>query len=355
MDVTCLGCEKPIPDFARVCPHCGHRMAERRLIPALALSWENEPDREPVLTGFDFAPDEFPAADAPPPAFAEEAFADEVHSFPEEVHTLAEDDWPPSLEAEPTAAQAPATAEPSSAFPAEAQVSVRGNGPLFGPSSDTPAPAAVEQPRSKHRDIVFVTLAAAISGIVTLGWLVARTAPGPEVAVAAATESTPAAVSPTAKTATVPASRTYQWTSANSAVWAGDMKNAVAFELEAENTIGVWMRTVRPALILRCSGGSIEAFVFTASAARLEPNTDDHTVEVSFDGAATSIERWRDSEEHDALFAPAGTAFVQQLTGARVMRFGFTPHNAAPVTAEFNVAGLSAVLASAARTCGIKQ
>lgn len=352
MDVTCAGCDKTIPDFARVCQHCGHRIAEPHLLPAVALSLGNEVDPEPFLAGFDFAPDEFPAPDAPPPAFAKDAFADEV-SFPEEVHTFAEDGWQPSLEAEPVAA--PATAAPSSAFPAEAQVPVRANGLLFGPSSDAPAPAVVERPRSKHRDIVFVTLAAAISGIVTLGWLVARTAQGPEVTVAAATESTPSAVSPTAKAATVPPSRTYQWTSANSAVWAGDMKHAVAFELEAENTIGVWMRTVRPALILRCSDGSMEAFVFTASAARLEPNTDDHTVEVSFDGAAKSIERWRDSEEHDALFAPAGTAFVEQLTGARVMRFGFTPHNAAPVTAEFNVAGLSAILAPAARTCGIKQ
>jgi hypothetical protein len=142
------------------------------------------------------------------------------------------------------------------------------------------------------------------------------------------------------------------WTTANSATWAGDTKNAIAFEVESDNNIGVWMRTVRPVLVVRCTAGAIEAFVFTASAARIEPQTDDHTVTFSFDSASEVTERWKDSEEHDALFAPEGAPFVRQLLNARVLRFGFTPHNATPVTAQFNVAGLSGIMEPAKRQCG---
>ena len=75
-------------------------------------------------------------------------------------------------------------------------------------------------------------------------------------------------------------------------------------------------------------------------------------MQVSVDGATQVTDHWRDSEEHDALFAPDGAAFVRQLLAARTLRFGFNPHNAAPVTAEFNVAGLSTMLAPLSRQCG---
>ena len=162
------------------------------------------------------------------------------------------------FEAEPVVEEISAAASPGSSSvesPAEAQVPVSSNGLLFGASPAAAVASAPERPvRSNRREIVFVTLAAAIGGVVTLGWLLARTAPRPEVTVAASTAGAPSTATRTAAPgSTVSVHRNNQWTAANSAVWAGDARNAIALELEAENSVGVWLRTVRPTLIVRCS------------------------------------------------------------------------------------------------------
>jgi hypothetical protein len=353
MNAICAGCGRTIPEFSRVCEHCGHCTAEQILLPTFALSLQPGPESDLASQGFDFSPDALPE---PPPISSADLQLYEASFFesgaPREVA-------PGTPEVEPSREEVSATPSPgplaSTEAPGEPEVLVSSTGLLFGGSPAAAGTVAEPPVRSKRREIVFVTLAAAISGVLTLGWLLARTAPGAEVTVAAAASSNPPAAVPRSTPAdVVPAARAHQWTSANSAVWAGDMRNAIAFEVEAENTVGVWMRTVRPALIIRCSAGTVEAFVFTASAARIEPRTDDHTVQLSVDGASQVTEHWRDSEEHDALFAPDGGAFMRQLLTARVMRFGFIPHNAMPVTAEFNVAGLAAMLDPVSRQCGIK-
>jgi hypothetical protein len=63
------------------------------------------------------------------------------------------------------------------------------------------------------------------------------------------------------------------------------------------------MNYVRPLLVVRCMKKT-EAFVYTGSALRIEPNTEDHTVSFRFDDEPARTERWPDSAEHDALFAP---------------------------------------------------
>jgi hypothetical protein len=99
----------------------------------------------------------------------------------------------------------------------------------------------------------------------------------------------------------------------------------------------------------------VNAFVVTDSAAQIEANTEDHTVTFAFDGETEVRERWQDSTDHDALFAPDGAAFVQRLMQARTFRFAFTPHNAATATARFHVAGLEPFLTPAAKACGWKS
>ena len=117
----------------------------------------------------------------------------------------------------------------------------------------------------------------------------------------------------------------------------------------------VWTREVLPVLVVRCDSGRTEAFVFTQSAARMEPQDGDHTVTVRFDDGAVATERWPDSDEHDALFARRPGEFTRQLTGTRALHFGFTPHNAAPVVASFALEGLEPLLQSAAKQCGWKH
>lgn len=286
MDATlCAGCGRDIPDFARVCEHCGHRLAEQLRLPA--------------LDGFAL---ELPLEEASHPGPEPAAFE------------LCLD-----KALEPPAA------------------------PLA--TGDIPAPVG----RSRRRELMMITLAGVVGGAFTLALLMARAAPSLEVAAAPVVDAAGRPAGPTAP------AHTPGWTTANSAVWVGHEKHSAAFELQAENTVSIWMRTVRPTLVVRCASGRIEAFVFTASATKIEPQTDEHTVRFSFDGGADVTERWPDSEEHDALFAPDGASLARRIAGARVMRFGFTPHNAAPVTAQFHVAGLAGLIEPTARECGWRK
>jgi hypothetical protein len=131
-----------------------------------------------------------------------------------------------------------------------------------------------------------------------------------------------------------------------------NQRRGVAFELYAENKVPIWQRQAHPILVVRCQANRTEAFVFIESAARIESEDENHTVRIGFDDEPEMTERWPDSAEHDALFAPDGAAFARRVTRASRLRFGYTPHNAAPVVATFAVSGLADLIAPAARQCG---
>jgi hypothetical protein len=170
--------------------------------------------------------------------------------------------------------------------------------------------------------------------------------PAPNRAPAAAARTSPALVS---------ASVTPKWRQVAAGRWTGGDRKSVAFELQANNQIHIWTRDVMPVLVVRCQAGQVEPFVYTQSAARMEPQDGDHTVRIAFDEGPEATERWPDSDEHDALFAKDSTAFTHQLATAKTLRFGFEPHNAAPAVMQFDVSGLDELLRAAAKPCGWKQ
>jgi len=197
------------------------------------------------------------------------------------------------------------------------------------------------------RELAVLMLAVVGTGVVTFALLMARGNASPEAAAAPATRAAaPHVESKPASTLAEP-----RWTSANSKLWVGSARNSIAFELPADDRVPVWTRYVQPLLVVRCTAGDVEVFVFTDTAAKIEPQTDDHTVRYALDDEPETSERWTDAAGHDGLFARDGAALAGRLTRARTMRFGFTPHNAEPVTATFNVAGLSGLMAPAARQC----
>lgn len=206
-----------------------------------------------------------------------------------------------------------------------------------------PAPPAWNRPQ-----LLAIPIAVVGGAIITFGLLSARGAASPDSAAVPAATSAPA---PAVAAASSPALGA-TWSTTNVSRWIGNGRRTFATELLAENRVAIWQREVRPVLVVRCMSRRPEVFVFTDSAAKIEPRTEDHTVSFAFDDGEAHTERWPDSADHDALFAPDGAALAQQLTGARTMRFGFTPHNAPPVVVQFNVAGLGRLLQSAARDCG---
>ena len=221
------------------------------------------------------------------------------------------------------------------------------------PQSSTPSPQEPEllAPDSDAgfgmREVLLVGLALLGGGLITFALLMGRGVPATHAAAAAtppASDSVPREAKPAASTG--------HWSAARRSLWLGERRKGVAFDVNAEETAAAWMKTVRPILVVRCTGGTIEAFVVTDTAAQIEPRTDAHTVRIGFDDQPPVMERWPDSAEHDALFAPDAAAFATRLASARMLHFGFTPHNAPSVTARFNVSGLAPLLAPAIKDCG---
>ena len=144
-----------------------------------------------------------------------------------------------------------------------------------------------------------------------------------------------------------------KWIGSKQTRWARDGSKTIAFELEAEKDVAVWMKRVRPLLAIRCLYHTTEVMVLPDSAASIEPN-DRHTVRVGFDGGADVQQSWFGSDDHQALFAPDGAGFANQIATARTMRFGFTPYNAKPVVVEFDVRGFDDLISLVAKTCAGK-
>ena len=165
---------------------------------------------------------------------------------------------------------------------------------------------------------------------------------------AAAPVGTPAPVAPP-----VPAVPS-KW-NANNRDWLLNAKRGVAFELPALKKVGIWQGIAQPMLVVRCDAGRIQTFVYTASAIQMEAIDENHTVRVSFDGEPEATERWADSPEHDALFAPDAAAFAKRLATAQTLKVSYTPHNAPRAVAEFQTHGLSELLVPATKQCGWKK
>jgi hypothetical protein len=232
------------------------------------------------------------------------------------------------------------------------------------PVTTSPAPVSLAATAKRlaassgtSRDRKMMAIGVGVVGVsVALGLLMASSGPAPGASNPTAVTSAPARQiaqgSPVANQVT--ATFKGRWNSTNRD-WVGNQRRAVAFELPAENKVAVWQRQVQLTLVVRCQPNRIDAFVFTQSAAKMEPQDGDHTVRIAFDGEAEKVERWPDSDEHDALFAPDGAAFARRLATAQTMKFGFTPHNASPVSADFNVAGLAGVMEPSAKQCGLKK
>ena len=186
---------------------------------------------------------------------------------------------------------------------------------------------------------------AVVSLVVSLGFLqVKQTAP--------VETPPPVAVAPPPPAPEVESTPPPTWTGSQQTTWAHDGSKTVVFTLAATRDLPVWMSHARPALVVRCLYRRTEAFVALDTSTNYEDDADRRTVTVQWDNDAASSQRWGLSESGKELFAPDGVAIVRRLTTARHLRFGFSPFNASPVTAEFVVEGFAERALLVARTCG---
>ncbi len=345
----CPHCGAEISDSASICDLCVERSVE--LVDASGVSSGGISVRSPSL-GASTHPNPTRSAITPPSRETEYASPrDTLAEYSSESYGSTDDS---------SDAVAASGYEPDRTTSTDATVHTRNDvSSTCEPGRDGQAPRRFVG--NANRDRKMMAIGVGVVGVsVALGLLMASsgTPSGPASGAPSPTAVTSAPArkitqsSPVANQVT--ATFRGRWNSTNRD-WVGNQRKAVAFELPAENKVAVWQRHVQLTLVVRCVANRIDAFVFTQSAAKMEPQDGDHTVRIAFDDGAESVERWPDSDEHDALFAPDGAAFVRRLAAAQTMQFGFTPHNATPVAADFNVAGLAGVMESSAKQCGLKK
>lgn len=248
----------------------------------------------------------------------------------------------------PIAAQALRTVPPSPE-PAPGPTVTPPDPAVSSAADSSAAPASAKRLGSRQLGLIFAGVA--VIGVLVFTLLPSRAVPAARAAAPARAVVTP----PREADNAAPPAATQVWSTQRRAYWTGNQRHSAAFELPAENTVPIWMSQVRPLLIVRCLSKKPEVFVFTGSALKIEPDTDDHTVSFRFDDEAATTVRWPDSAEHDALFSPDAAGFAQRLMRARTLRFGYTPHNAAAVEAHFEVSGLTGLIEPAAKDCGWKK
>jgi hypothetical protein len=315
------------------CSSCGREVSESVTICAECERW---------------AADSIPGPSVQAPVSDERWAADSIAAGASESPSLDFGDVPEPAIVSPAASVVP----PAPFVVAPREAAVVPPAPSFVPSASAVVPPPSSRRGLGRRELLMIVVALGGGAIVAFA-LLSNRAPA-TAAVAAA----PAAAAPVRKappSTRAPATVHQKWNSGNRAEWVGNQRGAAAFELPAENTVSTWMSQVRPMLVVRCVQKNTQVLVWTGSALKMEPQSADHTVTFRFDDEPGATELWADSEEHDALFAPDGAAFVRRLLPARTLRFGYTPHNAAPAEAEFQVGGLGAMIETFAKECGWKK
>jgi hypothetical protein len=243
-------------------------------------------------------------------------------------------EWAASLVGSPAVTDAPSpVTEPSSAVQSTVQ---------------STAPASR---RLGRRKVMLVAGAVGVA-VLALGFSFGRGGVSSGVAAGAPARTAPR---PPAVPNASPTAFHQKWSTGDRAHWLGNQRHGAAFELPADNIVQTWFGPVRPALVVRCTSKSIETFVYTGSPMKIEPHAEGKTVTVSVDDEAVRTERWPDADDHDALFAPDGSAFAGRLLHAGTLRFGYSPHNANDVVAEFHVTGLAELMDPAAKECGLTK
>lgn len=133
-----------------------------------------------------------------------------------------------------------------------------------------------------------------------------------------------------------------------------DGTREVLLTREAETEIQGFMGKTRPYIAIQCLQGKPEVFV---NVGKTMQSDYDHYgtsgVRVKFDASGPTRQRWTESTDNVALFSPAPSKLIKELTSTDVFLFEFTPFQETPETVKFDVSGLRAQLRSVANVCGV--
>lgn len=206
-------------------------------------------------------------------------------------------------------------------------------------------------PKSSSATVAWVVVL--VIGLLTIGWC------------SRSTEPTPSATAPQPETRTFPATNlparptTSPASPSPGGKWIGNQvegetiyEKGVSFQLDAES---IPPGGRRPNLIVRCQNTRTAVILTTWTPTVAERRSPGRAVVgLSFDGEPASRERWRESSDREALFAPDAQRLARAIARAQTLRVEFTPADAPVVTVAFEVSGFDQHIATLASYCGWK-
>jgi hypothetical protein len=217
------------------------------------------------------------------------------------------------------------------------------------PVAAVEAPDKATKPRAARVPVigVIISVCAVVGGMATLAFVNVQ----PHSATRIEASAPAAAITPAAPAAVVDSMPPPTWTGARRARWASDGSKTITFNLAATRDVSAWMNKARPVLGARCLSRATEVFVMLDTSASFENDADRRTVRVQWDDEPERVQQWGVSESGKELFAPDAKDFIERMARAHRLRFGFTPFNAEPVTADFAVEGFDQLAGLVTGTC----
>ncbi len=134
-----------------------------------------------------------------------------------------------------------------------------------------------------------------------------------------------------------------------------DDSSTVVLSLQAENEANAWLDTIYAKLIVRCSEHKTDVYIDTGTSANPELGLyNQFTVRLRLDDKKPLTQRWTESTNNTALFAPNAISLAKKLADSKSLIFEFTPFNSNTARIEFKTEGLGNLLPQVANACNWK-
>ncbi len=131
-----------------------------------------------------------------------------------------------------------------------------------------------------------------------------------------------------------------------------DDSTTVVLSLVAENSIQAWLSTPTPNLIVRCQEKKLAIYVDVRTQINVEYGLNDAaTVRVRFDNSPSTDLIADESTDGEGLFFRSPYDILWLIGNSSRMVFGFTPFNASPVVATFDLRGFTNIMKPLNQSC----
>jgi hypothetical protein len=131
-----------------------------------------------------------------------------------------------------------------------------------------------------------------------------------------------------------------------------DDSTTVVLSLVAENSIQAWLSTPTPNLIVRCQEKKLAIYVDVGTQINVEYGLNDAaTVRVRFDNGPSAESIADESTDGEGLFFRSPYDILWLIGNSSRMVFGFTPFNASPVVATFDLRGFTNIMKPLNQSC----